>query len=134
MVDYGLRLGRTDPPAPKDEKDRSMDESGTGDQLDGQQNTSPRSAAEPTRAANAAVAAQLPFDDRQAFDDAHRGFVAALDPPVITGASGRTVWSLEPYDFLRGEAPDTVNPSLWRMAQLNQIHGQGPGKVGSPSV
>jgi len=123
MVDYGLRLGRTDPPAPKDEKDRSMDESGTGDQLDGQQNTSPRSAAEPTRAANAAVAAQLPFDDRQAFDDAHRGFVAALDPPVITGASGRTVWSLEPYDFLRGEAPDTVNPSLWRMAQLNQIHG-----------
>ena len=103
--------------------DRALDETGTGDQWGGQRNTSPRSASEPTRAANAAIAAQLPFDDQQAFNDAHRGFVAALDPPVITGADGRTVWSLEPYDFLRGEAPGTVNPSLWRMAQLNQIHG-----------
>jgi len=76
-----------------------------------------------TRAANAAVADQLPFGDRRAFDDARRGFLAALDPPVIRDAAGRTVWSLEPYGFLAGEAPDTVHPSLWRMAQLNQLHG-----------
>ena len=25
--------------------------------------------------------------------------------------------------FLDGECPDTVNPSLWRQAQLNAIHG-----------
>src|SRR3546814_19291555 len=28
------------------------------------------------------------------------------------------------YDFLNGTAaPDTVNPSLWRQARLNAIHG-----------
>jgi alkyl sulfatase BDS1-like metallo-beta-lactamase superfamily hydrolase len=30
---------------------------------------------------------------------------------------------MKPYDFLRGEAPPSVNPSLWRQAQLNNFHG-----------
>ncbi|MEZ5285865.1 MAG: alkyl sulfatase dimerization domain-containing protein [Vicinamibacterales bacterium] len=64
-------------------------------------------------AANRAVRDTLPFDDRQDFDDAMRGFVAtspdARDP-------GR-------FAFLTGDAPDTVNPSLWRLAQLNAING-----------
>jgi alkyl sulfatase BDS1-like metallo-beta-lactamase superfamily hydrolase len=30
---------------------------------------------------------------------------------------------MAPYGFLEGERPDTVNPSLWRQAQLNAIHG-----------
>ena len=30
---------------------------------------------------------------------------------------------MEPYGFLKGERPDTVNPSLWRQARLNAIHG-----------
>ena len=29
----------------------------------------------------------------------------------------------EAYVFLSGDAPPTVNPSLWRQAQLNAIHG-----------
>ena len=37
------------------------------------------------------------------------------------------VWDLTQYAFLgsgpQDDAPDTVNPSLWRMAKLNMIHG-----------
>jgi alkyl sulfatase BDS1-like metallo-beta-lactamase superfamily hydrolase len=34
------------------------------------------------------------------------------------------VWSQRPYAFLDDEAPAaTVNPSLWRQARLNCIHG-----------
>ena len=62
-------------------------------------------------AANRQVLTDLPFADRQDFDDAMRGFVGTTTP----GA--------DRYTFLGGEAPDTVNPSLWRLAQLNAIHG-----------
>ncbi|NMN73965.1 alkyl sulfatase dimerization domain-containing protein [Rhizobium sp. 57MFTsu3.2] len=70
----------------------------------------------------------LPFDDVQDFKDAHRGLLAALpDPAIIKNAEGTPVWDLSVYDFLgtseTDDAPDTVNPSLWRMAKLNMIHG-----------
>ena len=35
---------------------------------------------------------------------------------------GRLVYDLEALSFLREDAPDTVNPSLWRMSQLNAQH------------
>ncbi len=62
-------------------------------------------------AANRAVESQLPFADRQDFDDARRGFIATLptDP--------------DRYAFLKGAPPPTVNPSLWREAQLDAING-----------
>jgi len=59
-------------------------------------------------AANQAVRAQLPFGDRQDFEDATRGFIATADDK-----SGPNR-----YAFLNGDAPPTVNPSLWRQAQL----------------
>ena len=31
-------------------------------------------------------------------------------------ADGRIVWDNDSYKFLAGEAPDTVNPSLWRQS------------------
>ncbi len=65
----------------------------------------------------------LPFSDRQDFDDAHRGFIAALEPGIVHAADGRIVWNNDSYDFLAGDAPDTVNPSLWRQSQLNSIQG-----------
>jgi len=82
--------------------------------------------AEPaTQAANRAVVATLPFSDHRDFDDAKRGFVAALpDDSTVVGADGRPVWSLKGYAFLDSDSvPDTVNPSLWRQAQLNEIAG-----------
>jgi linear primary-alkylsulfatase len=81
--------------------------------------------AEPaTREANAAVLNSLPFSDRQDFEDAQRGFVATLPDGLVAGSSGVPVWNMKPYGFLNEEyAPATVNPSLWRQARLNAIHG-----------
>ena len=81
--------------------------------------------AEPaTRAANEAFARSLPFADRADFDDAQRGFIAALPDGVVAGPAGRPAFDAKRYSFLsRDEVPPTVNPSLWRQAQLNAIHG-----------
>lgn len=60
----------------------------------------------------------LPFSDRQDFEDAARGLIARRVPSKVTGADGAVVWDNDTYAFLEGEAPDTVNPSLWRQSQL----------------
>ncbi len=82
-------------------------------------------ATEPTRAANAAVAASLDLADQEDFELAIRGFVAAHPTGRIDRTDGRAAWDTSSHDFVRGsvEAPDTVNPSLWRQARLNSIHG-----------
>ena len=85
---------------------------------------SPGPATAATREANAAVALQLNFSDQQAFEDARRGFVAALPDAEVTDENGQRAWSNKPYAFLNEEqAPPSVNPSLWRQARLNAIHG-----------
>src|SRR5262249_26400280 len=72
----------------------------------------------------AAVKMALPFADTADFEDATRGFLGTIEDAKITSASGRVVWSLEPYGFLsQAEAPATVNPSLWRQSRLNMNHG-----------
>ncbi len=76
-----------------------------------------------TTEANRAVRMALPFGDREDFDDAARGRVAELSSGVVEGTDGRVVWSVEDYGFVDGDCPDTVNPSLWRQAQLLQING-----------
>ncbi|RZT25028.1 alkyl sulfatase BDS1-like metallo-beta-lactamase superfamily hydrolase [Mycobacterium sp. BK558] len=69
-------------------------------------------------AAHRAHLGSLPFDDTRDFADADRGFIAAQQPCVITAADGRVVWDNDVYDFLHGDAPTTVHPSLWRQSQL----------------
>jgi alkyl sulfatase BDS1-like metallo-beta-lactamase superfamily hydrolase len=64
-------------------------------------------------AANQAVESQLPFSDRQDFEDVMRGFIATTPDPVDP----------DRYAFLEHEAPPTVNPSLWRQAQLTAPNG-----------
>lgn len=76
-----------------------------------------------TRRAHAALTAELDFTDRRDFDDAQRGFIDTLPDAHIEADAGGVSWSLRPYAFLSTEAPETVNPSLWRMSQLNAIHG-----------
>ena len=76
-----------------------------------------------TLAAQAQVRATLDFSDQQDFDDAQRGFIATLPDAHIDSDAGGVAWSMAPYGFVQGEAPDTVNPSLWRMARLNTHHG-----------
>lgn len=76
-----------------------------------------------TLAAHARVRAELDFDDHDDYEDARRGFIATRPDAHIEADAGGVAWSMRPYGFLRGPAPDTVNPSLWRMAQLNAEHG-----------
>jgi alkyl sulfatase BDS1-like metallo-beta-lactamase superfamily hydrolase len=76
-----------------------------------------------TQEANHKVAESLPLADQQDFEDAKRGFIASDDPLVIPGPGGRPAWDLASYAFVAGDAPATVNPSLWRQAKLNGIHG-----------
>jgi alkyl sulfatase BDS1-like metallo-beta-lactamase superfamily hydrolase len=85
--------------------------------------TPPRAAEPATVQANQRVLSELPFADRRAFDDARRGFIASLPDGEVRSADGRVVYSMKPYAFIEGNAPDSVNPSLWRQAQLNQVHG-----------
>ena len=63
------------------------------------------------------------FADRQDFDFASRGFLGTRADPLIRTADGRTAWDLSAYDFLKGEAPASVEPGLWRQAQLLARHG-----------
>ena len=76
-----------------------------------------------TMAANAAVGKSLPLDDRQDFEDATRGLIASQQPLQVTSAGGKTLWNMDDYAFIEGDAPGSVNPSLWRQAKLNNING-----------
>ena len=83
-------------------------------------------ATEYTKTANSQVLKALPFNDKKDFENAQKGFIAKPDVVTITSADGKPVWDLEEYKkyiSLDKASPDTVNPSLWRNAQLNMIHG-----------
>lgn len=70
------------------------------------------------------LARELPEHDEQDWEDAQRGFVGTIPNAKVARANGHGVWNMEVYGFLDAtEAPDTVNPSLWRQARLNRIHG-----------
>ncbi len=83
--------------------------------------TAPKDATDHTRRANEARA--LHFDEAD-FTRASQGLVAQHATGAIETPLG-AAWDTNRYAFIeRGsENPDTVNPSLWRQAQLNGIHG-----------
>jgi alkyl sulfatase BDS1-like metallo-beta-lactamase superfamily hydrolase len=75
-----------------------------------------------TVASNAAFASQLKLGDPQDFEDAKRGLIAR-PTGQIKNADGKVIRDFDAFQFLNGEAPPTVNPSLWRQAQLNEQIG-----------
>ena len=83
--------------------------------------TAPKDATDHTRRANAPV--ELPFDDAD-FERAGRGLLATHPTGAIETPFG-VVWDTNRWTFIEQGSlnPDTVNPSLWRQAQLNNIHG-----------
>ncbi len=90
------------------------------------QSTESKPASPYTVAANAALLESMPFDDTEDFDNASRGFISRPDTLTIVDSQGNIVWDLEQYKSyisLDAPAPDTVNPSLWRNAQLLMEHG-----------
>ncbi len=76
-----------------------------------------------TKEAREKILKELPFSNKQDFEFAARGFIATLDDPKIVDDSGKLVFDLASYDFLKGDAPESANPSLWRQAQLITKHG-----------
>uniref|UniRef100_Q0HY94 Linear primary-alkylsulfatase n=1 Tax=Shewanella sp. (strain MR-7) TaxID=60481 RepID=Q0HY94_SHESR len=76
--------------------------------------------------ANNSVKQSLPFSDKKDFENAQKGLIAKQDVVTIKNEQGDVVWDLEQYKKyidLNNPAPDSVNPSLWRNAQLNMING-----------
>lgn len=87
--------------------------------------TAAKEATEQTKAENKKVADTFPFADKKDFEFAHKGFIARPKELIIKNKDGVPVWDMESYAFIQENkpAPDSVNPSLWRNAQLNTQAG-----------
>ena len=66
---------------------------------------------------------KLDFSDRREFANAERGWLDNAEGRIIDGDDNRSAWDLQSYGDLNRDAPDTVNPSLWRNTQLNAKAG-----------
>jgi alkyl sulfatase BDS1-like metallo-beta-lactamase superfamily hydrolase len=60
----------------------------------------------------------LKLDDPQDLEDVKRGFIARPEGKVFA-ADGSVLIDFDAFKFVAGKAPATVNPSLWRHANLN---------------
>jgi alkyl sulfatase BDS1-like metallo-beta-lactamase superfamily hydrolase len=86
--------------------------------------TQPKDAHPITVTLNEKFKEQLDFTDTDDFTDATYGFIETIDGAEIRNEAGDIVWTQHPYGFLEDEeSPPTVNPSLWRQARLNYVHG-----------
>lgn len=90
-------------------------------------------ASDATRAMQAELSRRLSLDDEKDFENAARGKIAEIKDGRIATQDGKIVWDRAAYAFIdNAPAPATVNPSLWRQARLNAVHGLFevvPGKV-----
>ena len=74
-------------------------------------NSERKEATEYTKKENEKLKNYLPFNDNTDFENAKRGFIETSEDNIS-------------FPFISNQsAPDTVNPSLWRQAQLNNISG-----------
>jgi alkyl sulfatase BDS1-like metallo-beta-lactamase superfamily hydrolase len=108
--------------------DSTGDPDSSSGEAGGELNTdnTPKGATDATKAANKKVLDSLPFNDKSDFDDAKRGLIERPQTLTIKNANGDVVWDLEQYKTYIADdkaAPDTVNPSLWRNAQLCMEYG-----------
>lgn len=76
-----------------------------------------------TAAANESVSEQVDLHDQQDFSAAMQGFIARDENLNVTRADGSSIWRPGDYAFIKDKAPASVNPSLWRQEQLNNLHG-----------
>jgi alkyl sulfatase BDS1-like metallo-beta-lactamase superfamily hydrolase len=88
----------------------------------------PKEATEWTIKANQAVLADpvLNWADKKDFENVQRGFMGRHTPLTITDPKGNILLDMEAYTaFIKPDAPapNTVNSSLWRHAQLNTSAG-----------
>ncbi len=94
--------------------------SATGEKLTEQQ----KEASETTKKKNQEVYEKLDFENKDEFDCAKKGLITAPEELELKDENGKVIWSQKAYAFVEdADAPDTVNPSLWRNTQLNHIYG-----------
>ena len=76
-----------------------------------------------TAETNAEWYEKLDFSDQRELANAERGWLDHAEGKVIYNDDGTTAWDLQSYGDLNRDAPDAVNPSLWRNTQLNAKAG-----------
>ena len=82
----------------------------------------PKPASSATARATSAVLETLPFADETDFENARRGLIVEASGQIMADA-GHVAWDFDRWKFLDGDAPASVNPSLWRQGKLNAIAG-----------
>ncbi len=66
----------------------------------------------------------MPFEDKQDFEEAKKGFIAAPPYRKIMQDNGGVAWDLDNWNFLlEGKDFNSVHPSLQRQAILNMEYG-----------
>lgn len=97
----------------------SCDDAGQADSV-----TKPKDATEITRARHTDQAMQLPNHLEREQDFASRGFIAQWPDTIIERFDGNGVSvDFSSNDFITGDAPDTVNPLLWRHMEMSGKEG-----------
>jgi alkyl sulfatase BDS1-like metallo-beta-lactamase superfamily hydrolase len=78
-----------------------------------------------TAAVNRQAQADYDLADRDDFGDADRGFIAPIPGGRTVNDAGKVVYDGSIYDYITDEDPnpDTVNPALWRQAQIMRRAG-----------
>lgn len=86
--------------------------------------TDTKNASAATRANNQAMSESLDWENDEDLEFARRGFIDSGEG-IVRDAEGNTVWDAQQFLSMTaaGGEFDTVNPSLWRQAGLNSIHG-----------
>ncbi len=75
------------------------------------------------KAHNKKIKQYLDFDNKDDYEAAERGFIATLEETKILNDNGVPAYDIGAFDFIKGDAPDSVNPSLWRQGELTSKHG-----------
>ena len=85
--------------------------------------SSSKGASEFTKKMHDQVLRKLPFEDLEDFELAKKGLLAKEEKLIIRNENGKIIWDMTQFGYLDDPRPDTVNPSLWRQAKLNALHG-----------
>jgi alkyl sulfatase BDS1-like metallo-beta-lactamase superfamily hydrolase len=66
----------------------------------------------------------LPFSDTRDFDENSKGFIAPMKQRQIPSDAGGVAWDMDQFNFIdEQDRFDSVDPSLHRIAKLNQNYG-----------
>lgn len=76
-----------------------------------------------TLASNKSIADSLDLANQTDFEDASKGLIAAAPETPVVDNAGTVIWDPANYSYIQGDAPPTVNPSLWRQSKLNMQRG-----------